>query len=123
MHGVKISKSTCVLIFAVSYFAVLIFAFWSWVAKIADFAKISRYMVSLSHSRGNRTWNSLPSELRTLKLSVGFREKLKTNMRMIITPFFFFLIFWRYLCGLFCVLAGDQRIGWRDIYFLRKINH
>ena len=32
---VKLSKSSCVQIFTVSYFAVLIFAFWSWVAKIA----------------------------------------------------------------------------------------
>ena len=34
-HGVKISKSSHVQIFTVSYFAVLIFTFWSWVVKIA----------------------------------------------------------------------------------------
>ena len=35
MHGVKISKSLRVQIFAVSYFVVFIFAFWSLVVKIA----------------------------------------------------------------------------------------
>ena len=104
-RGKNFQKFTCPN-FRVSYFAVLIFAFWSWAAKVADLVKIFRYTV---HSGGYRTWNSLPSELRTLKFSVAFRAKLKTNMRMIITPFFLFLIFWRYLCGLFCVLAQGRR--------------
>ena len=33
-HGVKISKSSRIQIFAALYFVVLIFAFWLWVAKI-----------------------------------------------------------------------------------------
>ena len=50
-HKVKISKSSRVQIFAVSYFTVFIFAFWMWVAKIAKIwtlAKISRYTVILT---------------------------------------------------------------------------
>ena len=51
---VKLSKSSCVQVFAV-----LIFAFWSWVTKIAknlDLVKISHYMVYRSLSP---SWDSL----------------------------------------------------------------
>ena len=41
-HGVKISKNSRVQIFTASYFAALIFTFWSWVGKIV---KISHYTV------------------------------------------------------------------------------
>ena len=40
MHGVKSSR---VQIFAVSYFAVLIFAFWTWVAKTAKIWALRKF--------------------------------------------------------------------------------
>ena len=43
MHGVKISKSSRVQIFTVLYFAVLIIAFWSWVAKIVKIWTLQKF--------------------------------------------------------------------------------